>query len=343
MVNNKCANCGGMYEYSPTDKALKCVKCGGIKRIQSVFNIPPHDYIDGENNFDNSWVKEVRRVKCKSCGAEVILNRYEIMNECSYCGNTALINVKENVSISPDAVIPFRFNKNQAIKYFQEGLRKKLFIPNALKKKAPSVNISSNYIGAYIFSGKASVKYSGILVYETTSRNSKGETETTTHTKHVNGTIQHWFKNRIYECSSNLTQSELTHIMPYELIDLKGYKADYLFGSSAEYSDKSVSIANKELESELRYEIKNKILNKHNCDRVRTLDLNIEYNEKKYIYTLLPIYVFNYKYKEKHYKTVMNGQTGKLGGNVPKSTIKIALFVVFITLLALGVLGFILI
>ena len=342
MVNKKCANCGGMYEYNPKNKALKCVNCGSLKAIKSDLNIQSHNYLKEHEGYDNAWAKDVRQVKCESCGAVVVLNKFSIMNKCSYCGNTSLVDVKENAQVSPDSVIPFQFDRTEALTHFQEGLRKKHFIPNALKKKAPNVNLSSNYIGSYIFTGKASVKYSGVLEYETTSTNSKGETETHYHTKRVSGTTMHIFNNRAYECSTMLNQEELLHILPYNLKEQKGYKPEYLLGSSAEYSDKSVKVANNQLEYDLKVEITNNILIKYNCDRVKTLDLTIAYEQKDYVYCLLPTYVFNYKYKNKDYKTFMNGQTGKLGGNVPISTVKITFFVLFILALIAGIVGLIL-
>ena len=44
-----------------------------------------------------------------------------------------------------------------------------------------------------------------------------------------------------------------------------------------------------------------------------------------------------YKYKEKTYNTLMNGQTGKVGGNVPRSKIKITLFVLMLILIFGGI------
>ena len=62
------------------------------------------------------------------------------------------------------------------------------------------------------------------------------------------------------------------------------------------------------------------------------------------IYCLLPNYVLNYDYKNKHYVNLMNGQTGKLSGSVPRSGVKIAMFVLFMILLVggLGILFYLL-
>ena len=47
---------------------------------------------------------------------------------------------------------------------------------------------------------------------------------------------------------------------------------------------------------------------------------------------MLPMYRINFNYKNKKYSNIINGQTGKVGGNIPKSKFKIALIVIGIIL-----------
>ena len=66
---------------------------------------------------------------------------------------------------------------------------------------------------------------------------------------------------------------------------------------------------------------------------------NINLKETKYV--LLPVFVLNIKYKEKIYHFAMNGQTGKLVGEIPVDKKKLILLIIitFIisTLLILGI------
>lgn len=341
MANNKCKSCGGIYEYSPQHNALKCIKCGGIKEIVSSTEIKYHNCIDSKQ-FDNSWAKDVRHLKCNNCGAEVVLNHLEILSKCSYCGNSSLINVEEIAQVVPDSVIPFKFDKTDALQYFKQGLKKKRFIPNCLKKDLPDINISSSYIGTYIFNGESNIKYDGVLEYYADDKDMKGNTRRVIKTKRVDGKINLNFNDRLYECSSNLTQFDYNYILPYNLKERIPYNVDYLLGYSAEYSDISVGSTEKILEKDLRSEAERSIVKKHHCDRVKTLNLNFEYTKKEYSYCLVPTYIFNYNYKNKTYKTVMNGQTGKLGYDVPRSGVKITAFIMFIILIVCGILGVVL-
>ena len=340
-VNTKCSNCGGFLEYSPKDEALKCVNCGSIEKIENNNPIIQHDYMENRDKFDNSWAMDIRQVKCKECGAQLILNKLDIINKCSYCGSAGFENIKEKALISPDAVIPFKIDKMEAKTHFAQGIKKKWFIPNALKKKIPDVDIGSSYISSFIFNGSANVEYKGVLTYSDTERDRNGRSRTVTRTKHVKGSFVHELNNHVIECSDNLTQKEIEGILPYDTNSQKGYSGEYLLGSTAEYSDKSLLNANNDLEAQVRAIVTKRILSKHNCDGVRTLDLSINYVDKKYVYSLLPTYMVDYDYNKKHYNTLMNGQTGKVGSNVPRSPLKITLFVLFIILLVGGFFGLI--
>ncbi len=57
---------------------------------------------------------------------------------------------------------------------------------------------------------------------------------------------------------------------------------------------------------------------------------------------LLPVYVISYRYGEKVYRFVINGQTGKCGGEKPLSAQRITLFVIFIVIMLIAFIGLVL-
>lgn len=333
LRSNKCPGCAGNFEFSPEDQALKCSSCGSVKKIDATDNIAVHNYNENNVKFDNSWAKEAKHVRCSSCGANVLIDKYSLINKCAYCGSMTLVDVKSKAGVQPDAILPFQFGKEKAKEYFQKHIKNFWFVPKILKKQLPSLDIASRYVSTYIFNGKITAHYSGVLEYSETERDRDGSTSTHTYTKKVSGTMDHDIVDYVLESSTNLYQKELEEIMPFDLTKLKSYSNEFLLGSSAEYSDKSLEKANTELELEVKEDLKRRIKSKYLADRVISLDLTLNYKEKKYTYSLLPTYIFNYDYKKKHYKTLMNGQTGKLGKNVPKSTFKITLLVLSIVLI----------
>jgi len=66
------------------------------------------------------------------------------------------------------------------------------------------------------------------------------------------------------------------------------------------------------------------IKRRHRADRVRSLRFDAALSNLTYKYVLLPLWMSHYKYKDKQYEFLVNGQTGKVGGKVPVSAWKIA-------------------
>jgi small-conductance mechanosensitive channel len=85
----------------------------------------------------------------------------------------------------------------------------------------------------------------------------------------------------------------------------------------------------------LRGNITNKIRHEKNADHVKDLHLRTAYTNITYKYLMLPIWISSFKYNDKVYQFMVNGQTGKVSGKTPVSAVK-----VIITILAvLAVLG----
>lgn len=60
------------------------------------------------------------------------------------------------------------------------------------------------------------------------------------------------------------------------------------------------------------------------------MNINTEFNNITYKYLLLPIWISSFKYNNKVYNFMVNGQTGKVSGNTPISWIKVAITVIVV-------------
>ena len=56
-----------------------------------------------------------------------------------------------------------------------------------------------------------------------------------------------------------------------------------------------------------------------------------------YKYIFIPVYSTAYMYKDKHYNVLINGETGKIKGEYPKSPIKIAAIIIVILGILFGI------
>lgn len=72
-------------------------------------------------------------------------------------------------------------------------------------------------------------------------------------------------------------------------------------------------------------------------DRVCSVRLHTYYSDETYKHIFIPVYSTAYTYKDKQYNVLINGETGKIKGEYPKSPIKIAAIVIVILGILFGI------
>ena len=125
--------------------------------------------------------------------------------------------------------------------------------------------------------------------------------------------------------------------MPYISSDRFEFDNNFILGYSVEYYTDKLSDCKVRADSTIDGIIRNNILSSYHYDRVRYLNISTKRSDEKFAYGILPAYKFTYNYNKKNYVTFMNGQTGKVGSGLPKSKIKITLFVLMIILIIAGI------
>ena len=185
-------------------------------------------------------------------------------------------------------------------------------------------------------------------------------TETETYTTIENGktvtktrTVQHtewwdlagghhkYYSGYLISGSRGLAQRDAQSIQPFHLAALKRYEPYFLAGwLNEEYSvarDEALNICQQEFG---RWE-KDNVENFLPGDTYRNLQVQTDFSQINSDLILLPIYVLSYRYKDKLYRFLVNGQTGKTVGEKPLSWPKIGLvagltvLMVFIVMLLL--------
>ena len=78
-------------------------------------------------------------------------------------------------------------------------------------------------------------------------------------------------------------------------------------------------IAQESIKKQLRSHMDQYIRRNWRCDRVDSLRFSTLYSNITYKYLLVPVWISSFKYNDKVYQFVVNGQTGKVGGHAPVS------------------------
>lgn len=329
-TQTKCKSCGGNMFFSPEEKALKCAFCSSLYKINYVYNSKKHDYVINENANKEylQFTKQNKVFKCSSCGSNIILNSLEISKKCPYCSSDCVVDKSVKIGLKPDYIIPFEFGPKKALEIYTQALKKKKFIPNKLKKHAQIDKLSGVYVPCFCFDAFSNSSYQGRLG-KTTTIVRNGKTYSKVNYFNIYGTHDMTHRDIIIETSSHLTQIEFNEIKPYKLTQLVDFKTEFISGYSLEVYNQNLKNCKKVADDIMRDIIKSAILSNYDYDIISYFNLTTNFANEKYAYYILPVYRFNYKYKNKQYTTFMNGQTGRVG-LVPKSALKITLFVLSI-------------
>lgn len=319
----KCKNCGGELEFFPAHQNLICTKC------ESEFNIEKQKFekfksLDLENaqKLEEEFSKTANVFNCENCGSKIVFSKLEYSAVCPYCGGVHIKKTRLNPGLMPDAVIPFQFNEKVASEKFKEAMAKKKFAPNAFKKAPNADDIYGIYIPTMCFNATSQTSYTGEARESTTDSDGK----TSYRYYPIKGQISMKHENVLIESSAHINQLNFERLKPFKHNELVCFKDDYIRGYSVEYHETPLKVCNENAEEKMKFQIRSAIERRY-LDEIVSLKTNTIYSNQSFAYFLLPIYQVDYKFKNKKYKSLINGQTGKVVGKSPVSKVKVWLLV----------------
>ena len=334
MKIDKCASCGSHMKFDPFTHNLICASCGGTVNVNLSLDLVSHSMdlntlTKKVQQQDNDYNAEIR---CQTCGAIQTSSGHNISDKCGYCG--ASLFVVES-SQMPDGCVLFNIDKELAVTKFKEGIVKKKFLPSAFKNNPPMDDIEAVYFPAFMFCTEGKCYYKAVL-------EEKDDDDGVYRTRRVSDYLS-FHEDTIIEGSRYLTQNNFNEIMPYDLNQLYKFDKKFIIGYSVEYYNRNFEdagvLAKQIVSSRIRNMISSDI--RRVGETIKDIDMDIKYSSAMYNYILLPVYKIKYKYGKKEYSAFVNGQTGNVGGQVPRSGGKIFLLVISILLLVgLGVFAF---
>ena len=334
---NKCPNCGANMSYDIESTDLKCGHCGTTIDFDENSHVERRKMTDEITKSHDTW-KEGAVFKCDNCGAKSVLDKKDIAKSCAYCGSSHIVNSEELPGIKPDSVIPFQITLDSARQRFMKWIKSKFFAPRHLKQiDNKNENINSMYSSSWSFSANTQSGYNGTLgKHVTTTRyvNGRHVSSTTVRYFRVSGSIAQDYRDFFVQSCDRIPAKMFDKIKPFNLTLLKVYRQEYLSGIIAEHYTRSIDICFNDFAAFVKKDLRHRIIRKHGADTVQSLTINTQYNDKKFNYVLLPVYIANYSYKQKLYNFYINGASGKVVGKYPLSKWK-----VLFTVLGLGILA----
>jgi DNA-directed RNA polymerase subunit RPC12/RpoP len=351
-----CRQCGAKLDFDPTERGLKCPYCGFTEVIpdadedEKAHKIREHDldaFLDGkEGGGDAAITSHSSQVTCTGCGAIVVLEDKVATDECPYC-STHLENKPEEVKdlILPESVLPFAISDRQARDKFSQWLLGLWFAPSELKGLANLGQFGSVYTPFWTYDAMTYTQYTGQRgedYWDTESyTDSDGKTQTRsvrrTRWYPVSGEVRHFFDDVLVRASRTLPGHLVDHLQPWQLESLEPFRDEYLSGHVTERYSVSLKEGFKEARSMMHDQITQLINRDIGGDHQQISSQRTHFMGVTFKHTLLPLWVANYRYRERLFQVLVNGRSGRVAGDRPWSWWKIArlvLVIIFAILLA---------
>ena len=346
ITNYQCPACTGPLHFQSSSGLLECDYCGSTYTPQEIEDLyaEKNESAQAASNAaaqaeaehkdeadDGTWdvsgaggdwgddLGSMKAYNCPSCGAELICEETTAATSCPYCGNPTILPGQLGGILKPDYIIPFKLDKDAAVAALRRHYRKKPFLPKAFSAENHIQEVKGIYVPFWLFDAVAQGEASFHATRSHTHR--QGDYEVTT-TEHYNvrrgGTAP--FERIPVDGSTQMPDEHMDSIEPFdygEMVDfslsyLPGYLADKYDVSAGESAERADKRCRASMEDILRSDV-------HGYQTVTPTGSSIRLIRGDVKYALLPVWLLNTKWNNKDYLFAMNGQTGKLIGDLPVS------------------------
>ena len=331
-----CPKCGGTMSFDPALGKLKCDFCDSTftpeeveaywaknSAVNSAKDAAAREGGNGARGDVSFDPNEMRSYSCSACGAELMADQTTAVMICPYCGNHTIAPAQFSGSIKPDFIIPFSHTKQEVQESYLNYYRKRYLLPKSFKSDNHVEEIQGVYVPFWMFSGAVSMNGDYVAYDEATD--DEGHTYISDRYQvEIQG--NETFEKVPADASKRMDDNLMDSIEPYNLNELKDFSMVYLPGFLAERYDvaeeESHQRAKQRIESGIHTEVTEHIKRGMHHDGVEQSKENYQYSGEKTTYAMLPVWMLTTRWKDKSYKFAMNGQTGKMIGDLPISAPK---------------------
>lgn len=332
-LDSKCPSCGAQIMWDPSIEKFRCEYCNSKFSMDELLAAQEKESTSASN-------EELVSFKCSNCGAEIVSDVNTYSTFCVYCGSTAVLRDKIKGENKLDFVIPFKKTSDDAKEAYKKLLKGKWLLPSKFRKSKLSEKIKGIYIPFWAYD----ISADGVIDYKCVDIK-KWEDDEYEYEKrdYYNVSVDGHYEYEKILCDASRFFSDdlMDSISPFKLDELVKYNHAFLSGYLADRfdvsKDESYEIAKDRARNSCIHLARGEFM--HDEEDYHGDNLVFSNDGDYYIY--LPVYILNVSFKKKIYNFAMNGQTGKLVGNLPISIIKFSLSVITFFVCLFMTLGFI--
>jgi DNA-directed RNA polymerase subunit RPC12/RpoP len=341
----RCPQCNGLISYDAGDQQLACPYCGYTQEVGArVVGLSAKRFEFTLKTLDESergWGIERRSIQCASCSAVFSVGEGELSTTCPFCGsNRVSSQAALHDFVRPGFLIPFGIDVEQCRSLVRAWLGKGWMHPPELRRADVVGRFDGIYLPFWVFDAYIDAQWKAEVGYEETRRryrDGKWETETEIRWQWESGHVHLPIGNLLVYGTDKLSPVLLERLYPYDLTQLTVYDGGYLAGWQAQAYDIPLQPAWKVGKHRMRERAKDACRQDISSSHVRNFSMTADFDDERWRYVLLPVYLSTYNYKGETYHVMVNGQNGAIAGQKPVAWLRV--WLVILAALAPGILG----
>ena len=302
-MNFQCSNCGGNMVYDPESKKMFCEYC--------------NSYDSHKKEGDDSLSV------CPSCGGTINVNELTSASRCVYCGNYIVFDKRVSENYKPDSIMPFIISKKKAVECMKDHFKKRVFKPTDFLSEPTLNSFNGFYVPFFLYD----YSLTGHMTAEgrkVRTWSSGGYDYQETSYYNIQRRMCCAYDNVPADASLAMEDDKMDLLEPFDYNCLMEFDPKFMSGFFGEIYNTDASTlehrAKEKVFESARVLMKDSI---SGYSSVKTISEVYDYNPGKTDYTLLPVWLYFYKYKDKTYRFFVNGQSGKVAGETPVSVKKV--------------------
>lgn len=349
-----CQGCGAKLSFAPGTLNLKCEYCGAANEIE------PDDGRIEELDFDSylrsledhEAMEQSETVKCAKCGAEQTLPEHHFAAACTFCSAPIVSKGYASRRIKPRSMVPFQVDRKRAQDEFRRWVRGLWLAPGDLKRHAQSdAGVAGLYLPYWTYDCATATDYSGergddYFVDEAVSvTDAQGRTTVENRRRKqtrwtpASGHVEAFHDDVVVIASHSLPASLRGAAMAWNLKGLVPYQPEYVSGFRAEAYQVGLREGFPAAREQIDARVHDLVRRDIGGDWQRVHHVDTEYSNVKFKHVLLPVWISAYRYRDKVYRFLVNGQTGEVCGDSPLSWAKVTLLAIGIVIAAIVLLA----
>ncbi len=328
VLEFECPACGGGLEFTPSSQTVRCPYCDtelSVEALEELANSAKTvDAAEAswEAPTGSAWQEgeQLNSYICNSCGGELLCDANTAATHCPYCDNPVVLTGRVSGTLRPDLIIPFKLDKQAAKAALQRHMSGKILIPKQFKSENQLEKLQGIYVPFWLFDSEAEAE----MHYRATRVRTWMDSEYSyVHTSHYSlyraGVLK--FTGVPVDGSAKFPDELMESLEPYDLSQAEQFQMAYLAGYLADKYDVSSTQtqarANQRMEQSTQQVFRETA---HGYQSVTPQSTNIHLKNSRVRYGLLPVWMLTTRYRGKTYTFAMNGQTGKMVGDLPTDT-----------------------